>query len=172
MQRIPIIQGEHAVVGRPGVMITTLLGSCVAVCLQDPGSQVGGMNHFLLGEPGKDDRIAESDLVRYGVHSMELLINELMRNGARRDRLKAQMYGGASVVAGLGDVGKRNIDFARRFLSEEGIPLAHSDVGGFSARRVEFLPFDGRARSSLVKDPVPLVAPPRVRIPQSELELF
>jgi chemotaxis protein CheD len=172
MQRIPIIQGEHAVVSRPGVMITTLLGSCIAVCLQDPGAQIGGMNHFLLGEPGKDDRIADVDLVRYGVHSMELLINEMMRNGARRDRLKAQMYGGASVVAGLGDVGKRNIDFARRFLSEEGIPLAHADVGGFSARRVEFLPFDGRARSSLVADPVPLVTTPKLRVPVSELELF
>ncbi|MFN7399400.1 MAG: chemotaxis protein CheD [Sandaracinobacter sp.] len=172
MQRIPIIQGEHAVVSRPGVMITTLLGSCIAVCLQDPTTHIGGMNHFLLGEPGKDDRIAAADLVRYGVHSMELLINELMRNGARRDSLKAQMYGGASVVAGLGDVGKRNIDFARRFLTAEGIPLGHSDVGGKSARRVEFLPYDGRARSSVVTDPVPVVAPAPRRLPQSELELF
>jgi chemotaxis protein CheD len=172
MQRIPIIQGEHAVVRRPGVMITTLLGSCIAVCLQDPTSQIGGMNHFLLGEPGKDDRIADADLVRYGVHSMELLINEMMRNGARRDSLKAQMYGGASVVAGLGEVGKRNIDFARRFLAEEGIELGHSDVGGNSARRVEFLPYDGRARCSHVTDPVPVLATPKLRVPPSELELF
>jgi chemotaxis protein CheD len=171
MQRIPIIQGEHAVVAKPGVMITTLLGSCIAVCLQDPSTNIGGMNHFLLGEPGKDDRVADADLVRYGVHSMELLINEMMRKGARRDTLRAQMYGGANVVAGLSDVGQRNIAFANRFLAEEGIALGHSDVGGTKARRVEFLPYDGRARCSLVTDPVP-VAAVKVRLPQSELELF
>jgi chemotaxis protein CheD len=74
-------------------------------------------------------------------------------------------------VAGLSDVGQRNIAFANRFLAEEGIALGHSDVGGTKARRVEFLPYDGRARCSLVTDPVP-VAAVKVRLPQSELELF
>ena len=51
MRRVAIIQGEHAVVTEPGVAITTLLGSCIAVCLHDAQAHIGGMNHFLLGEP-------------------------------------------------------------------------------------------------------------------------
>ena len=94
MKRIPIIQGEHCVSGDPGVIISTLLGSCVAVCLQDPEGRLGGMNHFLLGEPNKTDLIRDSDRQRYGVHAMELLINALMRKGAIRSRLRAHLYGG------------------------------------------------------------------------------
>ena len=86
MRRVSIIQGESHVSGEPDVVISTLLGSCVAVCLQDPVARLGGMNHFLLGEPGKDSSIQQRDLQRYGVHAMELLINELMCQGATRSR--------------------------------------------------------------------------------------
>ena len=62
MRRVSIVQGENAVVAEPDVVVSTLLGSCVAACLYDPVAKVGGMNHFLLGEPNADHRVSASDM--------------------------------------------------------------------------------------------------------------
>lgn len=174
MRRISIIQGEHAVVAEPDTVVTTLLGSCIAVCLQDPVARVGGMNHFLLGEPGRDEQVGIQALQRYGVHAMELLINAMMKKGAVRTRLRAQLYGGANIVAGLGAIGSSNAAFARRFLDTEGIAVGHVDVGGTHARKVEFLAYDGKARSTRVADAPPVQLPNPLPLPVSggELELF
>ena len=91
-KRVHIIQGEYKVVSDPDVVLTTILGSCVAACLRDPVSGVGGMNHFLLPGTGS---VTGGDATRYGVHLMELLINGLLKQGARRDRLEAKIFGGA-----------------------------------------------------------------------------
>jgi len=139
MRRVSIIQGENHVSGDADVVISTLLGSCVSVCLQDPEARIGGMNHFLLGEPGKDQQVQRQDMQRYGVHAMELLINALMRKGANRSRLRAQIYGGANIIAGLGSIGSSNAEFARRFMQTEGIRIGQCDVGGKQARRVHSL---------------------------------
>ncbi len=172
MRRISIIQGEHAVVSEPNVVITTLLGSCIAVCLQDSASHIGGMNHFLLGEPALDQKITEQDMQRYGVHAMELLINGMMSKGALRSRLRAHLYGGANIIAGLGSIGSNNAAFARRFLDMEGIAIGHVDIGGTRARKVEFLPYEGRARSIAIDDTrLPPIARP-TPIAGGELELF
>ncbi|MET1754346.1 chemotaxis protein CheD [Novosphingobium sp. RD2P27] len=173
MERISIVQGEHAVVSRPNVVISTVLGSCVAVCLQDSVARVGGMNHFLLGEP--DHRVQQQNLSSYGIHAMELLINEMMKLGAARNRLRAHLYGGANMIAGLGMIGSSNAEFARRFVEAEGIAIAHVDLGGNQARRVEFQPFEGRSRCNrVVHAPDPVVTPPVRRPLQSvgDLELF
>ena len=171
MKRIPIVQGEYRVVAEPGVMITTLLGSCIAVCMQDSVARVGGMNHFLLSEPSPDARLSDADMQRYGVHAMELLINEMMKSGAARSRLRAHLYGGANVVAGLGSIGSSNAAFARKFLHTEGIAIGHCDVGGKQARKVEFLPYDGKARCIGVSEAAPIARAP-VPIPTGDLELF
>ena len=141
-----IIQGEHAVSGAPGKVYATILGSCVAACLHDPHAEVGGMNHFLL--PGDVARSLEGE--QYGVHLMELLVNDLMRLGARRDRLQAKLFGGARMVRGLSDIGKQNAEFAENFLRRDGIRLVGKDVGGDRARRLQFWPFSGRARQMYV----------------------
>ena len=101
-----MIQGEFCVTDDPNVMLTTILGSCVAACMRDPVAQVGGMNHFLL--PGVDDRSKNREAESYGVHLMELLVNDLLRHGARRDRLEAKLFGGAATMQGLCDVGALN----------------------------------------------------------------
>lgn len=174
MRRVSIVQGENAIHSEPEVMISTLLGSCVAACLYDPVAKVGGMNHFLLGEPGADHQVAASEMSRYGVHAMELLINGMMARGAVRGRLQAHLYGGANIVAGLGSIGSSNAAFARRFMETEGIAIGHTDLGGTSARKIEFLPHDGRSRCTKVAErvperpPVPLPAP----VDGGELELF
>ena len=167
MRRINIIQGEHCVVSEPDTMVTTLLGSCIAVCLNDSVSRIG--------EPGADVKPRPDEMQRYGVHAMELLINGMMAKGASRARLKGHIYGGANIIAGLGSIGSQNAEFARRFLETEGIEIGHVDIGGRSARKVEFIPYQGLSRSKNVSDAVPLVrAPVPVIAPPSdgELELF
>ncbi len=172
MKRIPIVQGEHAVVSEPNVMVSTLLGSCVAVCLFDPVARVGGMNHFLLGEPGSGHAPGGSEMQRYGLHAMELLINAMMKKGAMRSRLKAHLYGGANIISGLGSIGTGNADFARKFMATEGIAVAHSDLGGGLARKVEFIPHEGKSRCTHVSQPVPAPVPVQMPAFGGELELF
>ena len=149
-KRVSIVQGELHVASVPGTVIATLLGSCVAACLQDPVARVGGMNHFLLGEPGTDCRVGAEDMYRYGIHAMELLINAMMQRGAQRSRLRAHLYGGANIVAGLGEIGSRNVAFARNFMENEGIAIGRCGLGGGQARKVEFMPYEGRVRATLV----------------------
>lgn len=172
MKRISIIQGEHAVVGEPDTVISTLLGSCIAVCLHDAEAHVGGMNHFLLGEPDPKHRLSDTDLQRYGLHAMELLINALMKAGAVRSRLRAHLYGGANIIAGLGGIGSANANFARRFLATEGIPLGHGDTDGTRPRKVDFRPFDGKVRCTLVNEAPPIQPSASTPVRGGEVELF
>ncbi|WP_298675642.1 chemotaxis protein CheD [uncultured Sphingomonas sp.] len=176
MRRITIVQGEHRAVAEPGVMLSTLLGSCVAACLHDPVARVGGMNHFLLGEPAANQRLSMPEMARYGVHAMELLINAMMALGAQRANLQAHLYGGANMVAGLAEIGTSNAAFARRFMAAEGIQVSHADLGGNRARKVEFLAHDGRSRCTLATAMPPEPIAPRISVPVAarvgELELF
>jgi chemotaxis protein CheD len=166
--RINIVQGEYHVSGDPDVSITTLLGSCVAACISDPATGVGGMNHFLL--PG--DEANAPLLARHGVHLMELLINGLLKKGAARHRLEAKLFGGARTMQGLGDIGITNARFAQDFLKREGIAVTGGSLGGETGRRIQFWPASGRVRQKLVRaleetrraDPVLSTA--------GELELF
>lgn len=174
MRRIAIVQGEHVATAEPGVMFTTLLGSCVAACLHDPVARIGGMNHFLLGEPAAHQRLSAPERARYGVHAMELLINAMMALGAQRANLQAHLYGGANMVARLSAIGTANAEFARRFMTAEGIFVAHADLGGDRARKVEFLAYEGRSRCTISTAPVQETRAPLLPTPASigELELF
>ena len=175
MRKISIVQGEHAVTGEPDTMISTLLGSCVAVCLHDSVAKLGGMNHFLLGEPGADQKLGQAEMQRYGIHAMEVLINAMMQKGAVRHRLRAHLYGGGNIVSGLGAIGSNNAAFARRFMEMEGIAIGHCDLGGTSARKVDFIPYEGRTRCVHVSErivPAPKPAPKTVPAGGGELELF
>jgi chemotaxis protein CheD len=144
-RRVHVIQGEFKVVNDPNVVLTTILGSCVAACMRDPVTGVGGMNHFLL--PGSVETLASGgDATRYGVHLMELLINGLLKQGARRDRLEAKIFGGAKTIARFSNVGEQNARFARQFLTDEGIKIVGESTGGEHGRKLEFWPSTGRAR--------------------------
>jgi chemotaxis protein CheD len=150
-----VIQGQHAVSADPATMFTTVLGSCVSACLHDPTRGVGGMNHFLLADAADGARIDEAAM-RYGAYAMEMLINDLMKRGARRERLEAKLFGGAKMIEALQDVGAANAAFARRFLEDEGIPVIAASLGGCRARRVEFWPTTGRARQRQARQAEPL----------------
>jgi chemotaxis protein CheD len=171
--KVHVIQGEHAVSTDAEAILTTVLGSCVAACMHDPIAGVGGMNHFLLAEDRGGVAIGE-EAMRYGAFAMEVLINDLMKLGARRDRLQAKLFGGAKLFDSLGDVGGANASFAKRFIDLENIPLVASSLGGPHARRVEFWPVSGRARQRAVSQaPEPMRAPARASAPAGGgVELF
>ena len=142
-RKIHVIQGEFFVTDDPDLMLTTILGSCVAACVRDAAAGVGGMNHFLL--PGNAEHQAEGGL-RFGVHAMELLVNGLLRRGARRERLEAKLFGGGRLIDGLTDVGDQNAAFAERFLRDESIRFTGGSLRGDQPRRIQFWPVSGRAR--------------------------
>ncbi|MDO9416081.1 chemoreceptor glutamine deamidase CheD [Pararhizobium sp.] len=145
VKRVHVIQGEFKVFNDPHVVLSTILGSCVAACMRDPVIGVGGMNHFLL--PGSADASGSGgDATRYGVHLMELLINGLLKQGARRDRLEAKIFGGAKTIAKFSNVGEQNALFAKRFLMDEGIQIVGESTGGDHGRKLEYWPSSGRAR--------------------------
>lgn len=113
------------------------------------------MNHFLLpGEGGADLALSGEDL-RLGVNAMEVLINALLRRGARRARLEAKAFGGASFLSPTSAlaIGERNAAFVRRFLTREGIPILREDLGGDRPRRVNYEPATGRAWVSRLDNP-------------------
>ncbi len=147
-KKIHLVQGEYKVSDDPRVVFSTILGSCVGACIRDPVRGVGGMNHFLL--PGPEVGADARDVERIGVHLMELLVNGLMRQGANRDRLEAKLFGGARMMQGLSDIGKKNTEFAQRFLKYEGIRMVGGDTGGDRGRRLQFWPVSGRARQSYI----------------------
>jgi chemotaxis protein CheD len=144
---VKLLPSEYYVTAADTVM-TTVLGSCVAACLVDRDAGVAGMNHFMLpedGEPGSTRGQAES--MRYGAYAMDVLIRELLRAGARRDRLQAKVFGGAAVLANMTtlNIGDRNADFVLRYLETERIAVAAQDLRGAHARRVCLLPHSGKA---------------------------
>jgi chemotaxis protein CheD len=153
VMRIHVVQGEQHVDNDPSAMLTTILGSCIAACLWDPVSGFGGMNHFLL--PGEENQTADprspGPSTRYGVHAMELLVNDLLRRGAKRPNLQAKLFGGARMISGLTDVGHLNATFAERFLQAEGIAIVGGSLRGSNGRRIQFWPSPGRARQVLLR---------------------
>ena len=174
-RKVHVIQGEFFVTEAPDLVLTTILGSCVAACMRDAVAGVGGMNHFLL--PGEECPQSGGG-VRYGVQAMELLVNGLLRRGARRDRLEAKLFGGGRLIDGLTDVGDQNAAFAERFLRDEGIRFTGGSLRGDQARRIQYWPVSGRARQiCLARNDAAVFAGERKRRPapveaDGALELF
>jgi chemotaxis protein CheD len=125
--------------------ISTLLGSCVAVCLFDPILKIAGMNHFLLPSRTNADN-SDVDVILNGDYSMEVLVNGLLNKGAKKTRLVAKAFGGGTIVSSIRmAIGERNAEFAREWLEREGIPLVASDFNGPWSRKVVFVPQSGDA---------------------------
>ena len=165
-KNIAVIQGEVKISDDPNVVLSTILGSCVAACIWDPYTRIGGMNHFLLAQsPGQAD-------VRYGAFAMEVLINRLLRAGAQRNAFQCKLFGGATVSNFGYDIGRKNAQFARKFISDEGIDCIAENLEGDQPRRVRFSPTTGKVQLLFVKPTD--VAPEKVvsRVATSEVTLF
>ena len=144
-EAVKILPGEYFVTQRD-LVIVTVLGSCVSVCLRDHVSGIGGMNHFML--PGNNDGGISpiSASARYGVYAMELLINHLLKLGARRNCFEAKVFGGGSVLRGMtaNNIGDRNVEFVRDYLHTEHIPVVAEDLLDIYPRKVYYFPATGR----------------------------
>ena len=138
---VKVLPGEYFVINE-NVMLITVLGSCIAACLWDSRVGVGGMNHFMLPEGDSSDMSG-----RYGSYAMELLINEMMKLGARREFLQAKIFGGGRVISSFTNlnVGERNTEFVRDYLRTERIPVVSEDVLDIFPRKVVFFGTSGKA---------------------------
>lgn len=137
---VKVLPGEFFV-SHDSLAIMTVLGSCIAACLWDSRMRVGGMNHFMLPEGDSADASG-----RYGSYAMELLINEMMKLGARRETLQAKIFGGAQVMHNFTtlNVGERNTRFVQDYLATERIPVVSEDVLDIYPRKVVFFPATGK----------------------------
>jgi len=139
-----ILPGEYYYTAKD-MLIVTVLGSCVSACIRDRTRALGGMNHFMLpdgGEPGNP----VSASMRYGTYAMEVLINDLLKSGARRENLEAKVFGGGAVLRGFSamNVGERNAAFVINFLKTERIPVVAEDLNDIYPRKVYFFPRTGK----------------------------
>ena len=137
---IMLMPGEYFATQKDQVLYT-VVGSCIATCIYDKERKVAGMNHFLLPGIVRPDEMLTTDLGRYGMFAMELLIGELIKLGAKRGGLEAKLFGGGNVLkfrSSDGDVTMSNIRFAKKFLELEGIPAVSQDLGGNGGRKILF----------------------------------
>lgn len=138
-----ILPGEYFVTDK-GMLLVTVLGSCVAACIRDTKTGIGGMNHFMLPDDGGRETVGAS--ARYGTYAMEVLINHLLKMGARRNSLEAKVFGGGAVMASLSssNVGTRNAEFVLNYLKVEKIPIVAKDLLDSYPRKVYYFPETGR----------------------------
>ncbi|OHD17312.1 MAG: hypothetical protein A2086_05325 [Spirochaetes bacterium GWD1_27_9] len=135
---ISIGPGEYFVT-KDDMVIQTVLGSCIAVCLFSDFDAYCGMNHFML--PGEASKNNDYDSARYGMYSMEMLINSLLKSGVNRKHLKAKVFGGGNVInfkTIKASIGENNIQFILNFLEKENIPIISNHLGGEHARKILF----------------------------------
>ena len=142
---VKLLPGEYYVTA-DDMVLTTVLGSCVSACLRDSVSGIGGMNHFMLPDVADPLVFDAAAAMRYGAHAMQVLLGEVIRAGARRERLEAKVFGGGAVLASMTllNIGERNADFVLRYLSAERIRIAAQDLRGKLPRRINFFPLSGR----------------------------
>jgi chemotaxis protein CheD len=151
MPAAKILPGEYYVT-RHDEVIVTVLGSCISACIRDAKRNIGGMNHFMLPKqvnPNVSQLMDES--TRYGNYAMEHMINDILKNGGKRENLEVKIFGGGKILATMTDIGMRNISFVHEYILAEGLKLLAEDTGDRFPRKVMYFPFDGKARVKRLK---------------------
>lgn len=140
-----ILPGEFYFTNKD-MLIVTVLGSCVSACIRDRVTGVGGMNHFMLPDTGGDADNPVSASMRYGTYAMEVLINELLKAGAKRENMEAKVFGGGNVLRGFTaiNVGERNAEFVLDYLKAERMRVIAEDLNDIYPRKVYFFPKTGK----------------------------
>jgi chemotaxis protein CheD len=143
---VKVFPGEYHVTAKPDETLVTILGSCVAACIRDPVTGLGGMNHFMLPQGHSSGWGNDPQSTRYGNFAMEKLINELIKQGCSRDRMEIKVFGGGNVIDSISNrpVGTQNAEFVLHFLEAEGLRCAVQDLGGQYPRRIHYSPATGR----------------------------
>lgn len=142
---VKILPGEYYVTTREMALVT-VLGSCIAACIHDRSTGIGGMNHFMLPDDRRDGSDILGPSARYGTYAMEIMINELLKMGARRCNLEAKVFGGGNVLRGftVSNIGESNADFVLDYLHRENIQIAAQDLLDIYPRKVYYFPRSGR----------------------------
>ena len=145
LEAAKIMPGEYYTTQRDMILVT-VLGSCVAACIRDHTNGIGGMNHFMLPDSGQEQGNPLSASARYGAYAMEIMINQLIKQGAKRANLEAKVFGGGNVLRGftLANVGERNATFVLDFLTTENIRVAAQDLLDIYPRKVYYFPKTGK----------------------------
>ena len=151
-EAVKILPGEYYATTRDMLMVTSL-GSCVCACIRDKVSGVGGMNHFMLPNRGQDKNDPLGQSARYGAYAMEILINQLLKMGAKRSNFEAKVFGGGAVLRGftVNNVGESNAEFVLNFLNTEKISIAAQDLLDVYPRKVYYFPHTGLVRVKKLK---------------------
>lgn len=143
-KKIYLHPGQFYAAGE-GCVVTTILGSCVAVCLCDRHARIGGINHFLLPISSNNEPHSH----RFGDVAVIELIAKVTALGADPKRLQAKLFGGANVIEAFRDrenhLGTQNVRIARALLESAGVPVINEDVGGQRGRKLIFQTDDGAA---------------------------
>ncbi len=150
-----IYAGEYYITCEDEI-ISTVLGSCIAVCLYDENNYIAGMNHFMLPEHESENIKKRGSFffdgsLRYGFYSMEAFINEMIKMGTNRNVLRAKVFGGGNVLSYNSEmlsVGEKNISFIKSYLQKESIKVMTSDMGKNYGRKLYYLT---RTRSVFLK---------------------
>jgi chemotaxis protein CheD len=181
-QAAKILPGEYYHTNKD-MLIVTVLGSCVSACIRDRTTGLGGMNHFMLPDGGGDTGSPVSASARYGTYAMEILINDLLKAGAKRENMEAKVFGGGAVLKGFTaiNVGERNAAFVLNFLKVERIRVVAEDLNDIYPRKVYFFPRTGKVlvkklmqshNDTLVKREIEYASRLKVAPVGGEIDLF
>jgi chemotaxis protein CheD len=120
------------------VIMTYALGSCIAVCLYDPGICIGGMLHYQLPDSKIDSDKSKDNPFMFADTGITVLLDKLLSLGAGKNRIKTKIAGGASMDTGPKgfDIGKRNHIAIRKIMWQNGLMINAEDVGGFAPRNM------------------------------------
>jgi len=153
MEAAKILPGEYFATDKNMVLVT-VLGSCVAACIRDVRLGIGGMNHFMLPRSEKDPTNPVSMSARYGTFAMEILINQLLKMGGRRDHMEAKVFGGGNVLRGftMNNIGESNANFVMEYLQNEGIRVAAEDMLGVHPRKIYYFPSNGKVLVKKIRE--------------------
>lgn len=151
-----ILPGEYYVTTNREIIVTSL-GSCISACIRDKVFGIGGMNHFMLPMSYKENddswrKQKDSLANRYGNYAMENLINDIIKNGGKRENLEIKIFGGGKILAKMTDVGSRNIEFIEEYIRTEHLTLAAKDLGSVYPRRVVYDPITGKAKVKKLRE--------------------
>lgn len=141
-----ILPGEYYVTNNHE-RIVTVLGSCVAACIRDRVSGIGGMNHFMLPQDSLNGTWNSDGFgvaTRFGNVAMEKLINDILKNGGKRQNLEVKLFGGGNVLVNMTDIGQKNILFVKHFVRTEGLKVLSEDLGDVYPRKVHYIPSTGK----------------------------
>jgi len=136
-------------------ILTTVTGSCVAVCLYDSVRGIGGLRHLIVPGSIGTMGIYADEIAKHSIHSMELLLGEIVKAGGDRRYLKAKVFGGAYMIDGeniLPGVASQTMNFLEKYVNAEGIPLEKNDLGGKFRRKIYFYTATGRVKRQILQN--------------------